>query len=460
MKLCPSARVFCNGILILAAAAGLLAMPAASQPTGKIITFNDDGGWCWFQDERAIVNDGKLIIGSVAGGTRDAGRKGNIEVLTCDLATGKKYVAVLHRNLQFDDHAAPAFLVRPDGRILAVYAKHGPENHFYYRISRDPNDSTRWQPEKTFTPSESSRITYSNLHFLKKENGGKGRIYNFYRGLDASFKPSYAYSDDFGENWTSGNVVIQVPTKFRHRPYVKYASNGVDTIHLFYTDGHPRNYDNGAYHIYCRKGLQHRSDGAAIHSLREGLQEPAEGTRVFRGDPGNVAWVSDLELDGEGRPRGVYSVQKDSAGLPPGQGGGDHRYRYARWTGSKWVDHEIAHAGSRLYAREDDYTGLAALDPDDLNTVYISTDADPVTDRPLISKADGKRHYEIFQGVTGDGGARWKWTAITQDSTADNLRPIVPKWDRDHTALLWVRGAYRAYTDFSLEVAGLLIGNN
>lgn len=26
-----------------------------------------NAGWCWFQDPRAIIQDGKLVIGSVAG---------------------------------------------------------------------------------------------------------------------------------------------------------------------------------------------------------------------------------------------------------------------------------------------------------------------------------------------------------------------------------------------------------
>jgi len=42
---------------------------AADLPTnyvaGKLIQLNDNGAWSWFMDERAIVDDGKLIVGSV-----------------------------------------------------------------------------------------------------------------------------------------------------------------------------------------------------------------------------------------------------------------------------------------------------------------------------------------------------------------------------------------------------------
>lgn len=427
-----------------------------------IIIFNDDGAWSWYEDERAIVDNGKLIIGSVAAGTHDESRKGDIEVVTYDIAAGsRRRLSELHDGLldtrgAYDDHNSPALLVRPDGRMLAVYSMHGPENRFYYRISTSPHDPTRWQPEKTFTPSESSRITYSNLHYLSKENKSKGRIYNFYRGINDSFKPSYAYSDDWGETWIVGNIFIDVPGRFRHRPYVKYASNGIDTIHIFYTEGHPRNFDNSTYHIFYRDGKLHRSDGTVIRSLAEGLKDPTEGTRIFKGDPNSVAWVSDIHLDASGRPCVAYSVQKDSAGLPPGRGGEDHRYRYARWTGKEWVDYEVAYAGSRLYAGEDDYTGNIALDPDNPNVVYISANVDPVSGKPLISRPDNQRHYEIFKGATKDGGKRWSWTAVTSNSAVDNIRPIVPKWDGKHTALIWLRGKYIAYTNYDLDLVGTI----
>ena len=136
----------------------------------------------------------------------------------------------------------------------------------------------------------------------------------------------------------------------------------------------------------------------------------------------------------------AFSVQKDGRGLPPKQGGMDLRYYYGRWDGTKWHAHEMAYAGRRLYPYEDDYSGLVALHPNDPNTVFISTDADPATGQPLVSAADGKRHYEIFRGETSDDGAHWRWQPITANSTVDNLRPLVPKWKDPRTALVWMRG--------------------
>lgn len=445
-----------SALLVLVGTLVVRSSVVSADERTSLIRFNDDGAWCWFQDERALVHDGQLLVASVANGSHDPLRRGDIEVVTYDLASGRTARSELYDQLENDDHDVPALWLRRDGRLLAMFAKHGSEDHFYSRLTAAPGDFHNWEAARLFSPSASSRVTYANLHFLAAENAGRGRLYLFFRGLDGSFKPSLATSDDEGRTWTSGNVVVNVPLKFRHRPYVKYASNGRDEIHLLYTDGHPRNFDNSVYHVYYRDGKLRRSDGQAIRGLAAGLSSPQEGTCVFPGDQDNVAWVSDLHLSPEGRPVAVYSVQKNSAGLRSGaeQAGQDHRYRYARWDGSSWRDHEIAFGGTRLYVGEDDYTGNVCLDPDRLNTVYISTNADPTSGAPLISAADQRRHYEIFRGQTADGGATWSWSPITRDSSVDNLRPIVPKWDAEHGALLWFRGAYRSYRDYQCEIVG------
>ncbi len=448
-----------SSVLALAFAA---ALPLEAQDTPGLVTFNDDGGWCWYQDERAIIAGEKLIFGSVAAGVHDPAREGDVNATVYDLATGTVTVVELHDQLReprhgYDDHNTPAFLERPDGRILSVYSRHGPDPHFYYRITENADAPAGWGPIHRYVASPTTRLTYSNLHLLRRENGGRGRIYNFFRGLDNSYKPSYAYSDDGGETWTTGNVVIQVPTEQRHRPYVKYASNGEDTIHFFYTEAHPHVYPTSVYHVFYRDGMLHATDGTRIRSLEEGLNSPDEGTLILQGAQERKAWTSDLHLDADGHPVAAFSVRVDPANTPIGAGGLDNRYHYARWTGSEWVQQEIAYGGSRLYWWEDHYTGNIAIDPNDPNIVYISTDVDPATGKPLRSSADSGRHFEIYKGVTTDTGASWTWSAVTSNSRLDNIRPIVPAWDNDRTALLWLRGTYRTYVNYDLDVVGLIL---
>ena len=414
------------------------------------VVLSGDGGWCWFQDPRVVFHRGKLVAGSVANGGKDPSRKGDIEAIVHDPDAGTIETFELHDRLQPDDHDVPAFLARPDGSLLAMYAKHGGENCFHVRVS-EPGDPARWGPEREVVPSPSTRITYQNLFALSAENG---RVYAFFRGFDGSMKPSVMVSDDHGGTWSGGQVVIRSPAV---RPYVRYASNGRDTIHLFYTEGHPRDFDNSVYHLYYRGGRLHRTDGTPIRSLAGGLLGPDEGTRIFAGDADHVGWPCDAELDAQGRPRVVYSVQVGSGGKPRPEHGHDHRFRFARWDGARWRDAEIAFAGTKLYAGEDDYTGLAALDPDDPDALCISTNVDPVSGAPLVSRADGKPHHELFAGRTRDGGATWAWTPLTRDSAVENLRPIIPPGDGTHRALLWLRGRFSAFTDYDQEIVARIV---
>lgn len=407
----------------------------------EMIVINDNGGWCWFQDERALVVDDQLIVASVANraGARGDERWGDVQISAYDLA-GRKILghAILHKHLEDDDYAQPALLLRDDGRFLAVYATHGTDHMMRWRISKSPANALEWMPEQQM--DRGVGVTYSNLYRLSEENG---RIYNFYRG--EHWNPNVVVSDDGGETWAYGGHVIE----FAGRPYARYASNGRDTIHFITTEHHPRNYNNSIYHGFIRGGKIHQSDGAVIRALAQGPISPAEATRVFAGDVDNVGWTVDIQLDPRGNPVVVYSVQRN-------QDTQDLRYGYARWDGSQWHSFPMAHAGTALYEGEGDYTGLAALAPHDLSTVYISTNADPVTGAPLVSNADGRRHYEIFRGRTGDGGKTWTWKAITSNSTVDNLRPIIPRDPKGRTILLWLRGTYTTYKNYDLQVVALV----
>ena len=153
-------------------------------------------------------------------------------------------------------------------------------------------------------------------------------------------------------------------------------------------------------------------------------------------------WTVDVEIDDAGLPYAVFQMRTANSTL-------DHRYFYAKFNGASWSVNPLAKAGGFLYSPENDYTGLVALDPGNPNRLFMSSNIDPRDEATLD-------HYEIFEGVTANGGATWQWSPVTFNSTVDNLRPIVPKWDDDHTALLWMRGKYSTYTNYDLNVVGLI----
>jgi len=412
----------------------------------SLVRLNDNGAWSWFMDPRVIINDGKLIAGSVrAVGSNQANtsdpRWGNVEISVYDLASGKVENTILHPHLEQDDHDAPAFYVRSDGRYLAVYSKHTKERRMYYRIS-EPHNPLAWGPASVAeTPGADAAVQGNNATYANLFRMPNGRLYNFIRAF--GHDPNYMYSDDEGSTWTYGGHWLH--GKGGYSPYLKYAYDGKGTVHFVSTEDHPRNFDNNLYHGYLRDNTLYHSNGTKVGTLSTSTDATIatwDFTKVFAADPDHVAWMVDIKLDRNDRPYVLFSTQNDGRGLPRGQGGLDLRYHYARWNGTAWRTEEIAYAGRRLYPTEDDYSGLGALDPNNPDVLYISTDADPATGAPLISAADQQRHYELFRGERTAATGKWTWTPFTRNSTDDNLRPVIPSWNDRRTAIVWMRGKY------------------
>ncbi len=448
-------------LMVVAAVAGQISVArveAANDIAGSMVLFNDNAGWSWFQDERAIVDatNNKILVSSVGNtaGTGGAARNGDIELATLDLATMTVSPFQLHDALQADDHNSAAIIIRPDGRYLAMWGMHvaGGENgqQSFYRVGSNAGDSSSWGSIQSFDNNAS--MTYSNLHYLPNDNGGAGRMYNFTR--TNNFDPNILISSNQGTTWTYGGKLLTEGGS-SDRPYVRYWTDP-NRIHVLTTERHPRDFDNSVYYGYVQNGQLFRSDGAtADANLFDGTGfAPNTLTTVFAtgtvvdGAAMRRAWTVDVAADAGGNPVAVFQARAD--GLTT-----DHRFFYARWNGSQWQVNPLGYAGSYLYAAEDDYTGLVSIDPSDVNTVYLSSEVHPATKAQLIG-ADGLRHYELFKGTTSDNGATWKWLPITFNSTMHNVRPLVPKWDSTHTALLWLRGNYSSYTNYNMDAVGLV----
>jgi BNR repeat-containing family member len=437
---------------------GKLIAEEDNQVAGKLITLNSNGAWSWYMDERVVVDSaaGKILASSVAdaGGTDGATRDGNIDIVSYDITNDQVQHFVLHAKLQADDHNAAALLVRRDGRYLAVYTKHNSEKLSYYRISTNAHDASSWQPERVFdwstTPDSDFYVTYSNLFYLPAEN----RAYNFVRANNRS--PNMLVSEVDGTTWSYGGKLLSTPVNVGYvNGYLKYAANGDDRIDFIATEHHPRDFNNSIYHGYIQRGKLCKSDGTVVdHNIFDNsAPKPAELTKIFTADPENGkqiytrAWTIDLHVDRSRKPCAIFTTRAND--VPVNSNGyNDHRFWYARYDGAKWRVYQLAKAGARLYMSEQDYTGLVALDPRDPNTLYISTTVDP-RDGSMLPV------HEIFHGRTNDSGASWSWSPITLNSQVDNLRPIVPVWDDEHTALVWMRGTYRSMHDYDLDIVAV-----
>jgi len=452
--------------------------PAETLPdrvAGNLITINNNAGWCWYQDEKAVFDPvtATFHLNTTANQRGFAGKErcGNIEHTTLQLATGNRARTVLgsrpYRPGRGDDHAIGAIWIRPDGRILDVWSGHNNDHFTNFRITASPHDATSWRPEQRYNwekisgRKSSRRFTYSNVYFLAAERDGKGRLYNIGRGDQNS--PNIAYSDDLGETWHYAGKLTTfngtTPSSYSNG-YFKFQSNGRDRIDFICTDHHPRNYNNGVYHGYIQNGKSHDSFGKVIDDdiYDEEAPDPRDFTPIFLPSPEDKVndeneyhrgWTIELELTPEGRPVALFTTRFGTKKASNRLGDADHRLFYARFDGKRWKTTELCKMGGPLLPREQDYTGLGAIHPEDPDLIYVSTPIDPRSGAELAK-------HEIFRGTTQDKGATWRWQQITFDSTVDNLRPAIPKWRRDCTAMFWMRGTYWHQTNYNQSLVGLI----
>jgi hypothetical protein len=415
----------CAALVLVLAALALIRSGAAF---AEDLTLGD-GGWSWFGDPRAVTYAGehtRTFVGWV-------GRGGDITVSSYDHGTHASAQSVLHPALQKDDHASPSIQVRPDGRLAVFYSKHNGATLFY-RVSVDPEDVSAWGPEQsvpTNAPVEAGAASRGYTYPNPVRLTGEAATYLFWRG--ASYQATFSVQRDGENTWSTAQNLVNVPGE---RPYVKYDSSGGDTIHFAFTNAHPREApDVNIYYARYRAGAIERADGTRIGTLGTAIT-PADADKVFDGP--EQAWVHDVAADSAGRPVIVF------ASFPSPT---DHRYHYARWTGSGWDVHQITPAGGSISAdgKEPQYSGGITLDHEDPSRVYLSRQVGDA--------------WQIEVWTTSDGGTNWVSQAVTNDSSAKNVRPVSPRGllpFNSGLTVIWLRGAYDSYVTYETSIGALL----
>jgi hypothetical protein len=454
-------RRLCSAVLV-GAALGTAGWSVLAQT--NFATLTTDGAWTWYNDPRALFQNGKLYFGYVrAGDSKTA-------LSVFDLATGTTTNLWNSGFTQLDDHNNPGLLAKQDGRLLAAYARHISDQYFSYRTSNSTNpvSPAGWNAERNI-PNSGAGMTYANPFQLSAEGG---KIYNFCR--NQNFNPTIFTSTDGGTNWSAPQLFIQAGSGGTVRPYVKYSSDSAQRVDFLYTDGHPRDIANSLYHLYYQGGAFYQTDGTLVKNyaalpLLHGAGE--RGAVIYQYNaaaqadpnqwiPAGRAWCWETAAQSNGAPVCVFTVQNDFAPVgDPDPSWTDDRiyYYYARWTGTTWQKRFIAQAGRPLYSAEDDYAGGICVDPVEPNVIYISSNAQnpfnlaDTTNVPLSAS----QRYELWRGVTADGGLTFNWSQVTSNSTVDNLRPYVPRRNGGERSVLWFRGNYASYTSYSCSIVGL-----
>ena len=383
------------------------------------------GAWCWFADPRAVYHAGSLRQTYV--GWID--RAGDVRVAAYDHGTHVRTTAIVKRRLGVDDHNNPAILVRGDGRLQVFYSAHNGAR-MLWRVSAAPEDVSSWGPERslpTNTPGTRG-FTYPNPVRLAGEDG---RIFLFWRG--GNWNPTLSVSGD-GHEWSPARTVIRA--RRGQRPYLKVDSDGQETIHLAFTNGHPRNVATSVFYAQYRGGAFYRANGRRIGRLDDLPFGPADADTVYDVRRQRYrSWVHDVAFDGSGHPLVAFAIFRSPR---------DHRYHYARWTGRRWLDQYITAAGGFIDedGGEVQYSGGVSFDHEVPSVVYLSR------------QVDGQ--FEVEKWRTDDGGDTWSHRPITRRSREKNVRPITPRGQhRGDLDVLWMRGRYPNYRRYRTDIAAL-----
>ncbi len=325
-----------------------------------------------------------------------------------------------------DDHSAPSILVEPDQRLTVFWSGHN-GRRMWYRTTLLPDDIFSWGPVHHVNGSIRGNhgFTYPNPMVLPSE---QDRLYLFWRGGD--------YSQDYETRTASGrwSAPRELISQSHERPYVKYETNGRDTIALAFTNGHPRETLTSVYFAEYRRGWLRGASGRKIKRLGRGPIAPSRGDLVYDGRKTHVsAWVWDVAIAANGRPVIVYAT------FPTRR---NHEYWYASWNGQHWMSHLLTSAGPSISPKsiEYEYSGGIALDHSDPSIVYLSRKV-----------AHG---WEIERWTTANGGHGWRHSVVVPAGGTQNVRPVVPRGGGP-VKLLWLRGDYRTYTTYRTSITFL-----
>jgi hypothetical protein len=375
-------------------------------------TVTEDGGWCWFQDPRAIRHRGdrdRTYVGWIT-------RRGDVRVGAYDHDDDTLVRTTLHAGYEADDHDDPTLAVRPGGRLLVFYTRHGGPA-VNYRVSTEPESVVAFGPEERIEPGDDPSVTYPNPRWVD------GDLHLFLRNGGSVVD---VVSPDDGETWREQRELVSTGGE-GWCVYAKISRARGGEVHLGLTHAMGGR-DEPHRHIYHARfdgDTLRASDGAVLGRVSDGsLPVPlAETTRVFDSEAtGDDAWIWDCATV-DGVPQLVFAHL-----VAPG----DHRYRYARWSEDGWTDEPLCHGGTHIVdgAESDEryYSGGVVLDHDSPGVCYASA-----------GSHDSSRLVRFERREDG-----W-YAEQVAPADAQNVRPVVP-WDR-HTALrvCWLRGRYTHY---------------
>lgn len=416
----------------------VIMLPMTHLHAADVIT--KEGAWCWFADPRALhyENESGTINASYLG---YIDVHGNVKATQVDFLHNTRTEVLVRSYFQPDDHNNPTFLVLPDERVMIFYTRHTDEAKIWYRISQKPGDITQLGDEKYIAVANNT--TYPSPFILSDD---PQHIYICWRGINWHPTIARITMPDANDNVTIDFGPKQIVQSTGARPYAKYQSNGKDKIYLSYTTGHPDNEQpNWLYFnvIDINKGngpILKDIKGSTLKTISSGVFNVNKTDSYANSYPNTIVdktanirnWVWQITLDKNENPVIAYTHIDDAKTT--------HVYWYSRWNGTAWKNTWVQYAGHAFHknwnSTERCYSGGAAVDPDNINHLYLS-----IPTKNGAYNKDGV--YEIWRYTINDQGSVTGSEQITQNSTKNNVRPfILPGSANSPLRLAWMNGDY------------------
>ena len=359
---------------------------------------------------QAAYHNGKTYFTYVRGDNGDAC------IRAYEHATGLvSRETVMHAQLSVDVHAGPALLVRAeDRRIIAVYCASG-SRRLYRWLSTDPEDVSSGTEIDVAPQIGAMEYTYPVL-----AQYGTGPIMVAFRSRGAVVPYhtgahwGYALTNDGGETWSPATEFWSVPERGAYA-YIQQTS--ADRVDFLLLDGNPRrNTGVAVHHLYADEHGFYRTDGRRVTNPEP--WGPESATLVHRPANRDNAGGGGVALNRDGHPCVAYSVS------------GSDRIHWARWTGSAWVDHDVAGWVG----------GGPVIDPLDASTIFA------------VQRSGSAAQLTRF--TTSDDGATWDAQGLVWSSPGQIHRPVVPCNRGGDLRLLWLQGTFDNDMRFSLGIRG------
>ena len=131
----PPGSVLLMGLALLAGSG------CERDETVEPVVLVEGAAWTWFNDERALFVDGRLLVGYV-----DTAGYSGVAVYRDDGTVVRQRLSSFRER---DDHNNPSLLDLGDGRVLAAYSPHNTRRRWFWRHGRP---ATRWPGARSAGP--------------------------------------------------------------------------------------------------------------------------------------------------------------------------------------------------------------------------------------------------------------------------------------------------------------------